>query len=109
MKQLNYFEAVQVGRKRVDAAVQFLQGVAGNCHPLLFLKMGVQAWTPVGDENLYATVPGKNSTLALVICDKDGNAKAMSDWVTESEGSRLADVLASKGITRFDGDVNLPI
>ena len=109
MKQLNYFEAVQVGRKRVDAAVQLLQGVAGNCHPLLFLKMGVKEWTPVGEEMLYTTVPGKNETVALVICDKDGNAKTMSDWVAESEGSRLSSVLASKGMLRFDGDVNLPI
>ena len=105
----NYFEAVQLGRKRVDAAVQFLQEIAGVCHPLLFLKMGVSEWTPVGEEMLCALVPGKNSTVAIVICDRDGNAKTMSDWVNESEGSRMASVMTSKGIQRFDGEVKLPI
>jgi hypothetical protein len=76
---------------------------------MLFLKLGVQEWTPVGEEMLYAEVPGKNSTVALVICDGDGNAKTMSEWVTVPEGSRISGVLSSKGIPRFDGEVKLPI
>lgn len=93
----------------MNAAIELLQGVAGVCHPMLFLKMGVHEWTPVGEEMLYAVVPGKNSTVAYAICDSDGNAKTMSDWVTESEGVRIEGVLSSMTIPRFDGDVKLPI
>jgi hypothetical protein len=106
---LNYFEAVQLGRKRVNAAVEFLQPIAGVCHPMLFLKMGVEEWTPVGEEILFAFVPGKNSTVGIVVCDRDGNAKAMSDWFSESEGERISGLLSEKGTAKFEGEVKLPI
>jgi hypothetical protein len=93
----------------VDAAIQLLQGVAGNCHPLLFLKMGVQEWTPVGEEMLYALVPGKNSTVAVVICDSGGNSKTMSDFVSALDGVRISGALAAKGVQRFDGEIKLPV
>ncbi len=100
---------MQIGRARVNAALEFLQGFAGVCHPLLFLKMGASEWTPVGEEMLYALVPGKNSRVALVICDRDGNSKTMSDWLPESEGKKISDALSAKGIARFDGEVKLPV
>jgi hypothetical protein len=106
---LNYFEAVQVGRTRVNIAVEVLRSIAGSCHPTLFLKMGLEEWTPVGEEMLYALVPGKNSTVSVVICDNDGNSKAMSDFVSALDGVRISGVLAAKGIERFEGEVKLPV
>jgi len=89
--------------------VELLQGVAGVSHPTLFLKMGVAEWTPVGEEMLYALVPGKNSTVAVVICDGDGNSKTMSDFVSALDGVRISGALAAKGIQRFEGEVKLPV
>jgi len=106
---LNYFEAVQLGRSRAKAAVDLLQGIAGASHPTLFLKMGVTEWTPVGEEMLYALVPGKNSTAAVVICDGDGNSKSMSDFVSALESVRISGALAAKGFQRFEGEVKLPV
>ena len=106
---MDYFAAVQEGRSRVSQAVSTLQAVAGPSYPMLFLKMGLQSWTPVGDEMLHKVIPGKNGTAALVICDADGNAKAMSSWVATSKASELAARLESKGIPDFPGDVKLPI
>ena len=106
---MGYFEAVQEGRTRVQRAVEMLQDVAGQCYPLLFLKMGIKGWTPVGEESLYSIVNGKNSTAAVVLCDSDGNSKAMSAWVLASRAQTIADSLASKGIVRYDGEVKLPI
>lgn len=93
----------------MNVALELVQSVAGAGHPLLFLKMGPAEWTPVGEENLYSLVSGKNETVSLVICDGDGNSKAMSDFFTESEGARISNELFSKGITKFDGEVKLPI
>ena len=106
---MGYFEAVQEGRVRVQRAVETLQEVAGPCYPLLFLKMGVKGWTPVGEESLFSVVKGKNSTAAIVLCDSDGNSKTMSAWIPAPEAESLTNSLASKGIPRYDGEVKLPI
>ena len=106
---MDYFAAVQEGRARVNRAVAALQDVAGPSYPMLFLKLGLQDWTPVGDEMMHQVVPGKNGTSALVICDADGNAKAMSSWVQDSKAEELAQTLKSKGVPVFPGEVKLPI
>ena len=106
---MNYFEAVQEGKARVQDAVNFLQKAAGQCYPMLFLKASSGAWTPVGEEMLYAIVQGKSGTAAVVICDAEGNSKAMTSWVQAALAEEQARSLASKGLTRFEGEVRLPI
>ncbi len=76
---------------------------------MLFLKMGAAEWTPVGNESLYAVVPGKQGTAALVLCDMDGNSKVMSDWVASGQAEEYSRSLSAKGLQRFDGEVKLPI
>ena len=106
---MDYFAAVQEGRSRVNRAVAMLQGVAGPSYPMLFLKLGNPEWTPVGEEMLHKVVPGKGENAALVICDSEGNAKAMSAWVSASRANEFALVLESKGVPVFSGEVKLPI
>jgi hypothetical protein len=106
---LDYFTAVQEGRRRVNRAVALLQEVAGPCYPMLFLKMGIPDWTPVGDEMMHKLVPGKGGTAALVICDSDGNSKAMSAWFPEEKAKDYSRTIERKGIPEFPGDVKLPI
>ena len=90
-------------------AVAILQEVAGPSYPMLFLKLGLPDWTPVGDEMMHKVVPGKEGTAALVICDAEGNAKAMSGWILADQAQTLATVLESKKISAYLGDVQLPI
>lgn len=106
---MDYFAAVKEGRARVNKAVSALQEVAGPCYPMLFLKLGVTDWTPVGEEMLHKVVPGKNRTAALVVCDGDGNSKAMSPFVSEDRAKEFSKNLELKGIPVFPGDVKLPI
>jgi hypothetical protein len=106
---LDYFAAVKEGRMRVNRAVSTLQEIAGPCYPMLFLKLGVTDWTPVGEEMMQKVVPGKNKTAALVICDGDGNSKAMSTFVPAEKASEFSKRLELKGIPVFPGDVKLPI
>ncbi len=106
---MDYFSAVQEGRRRVDRAVAFLQEFAGPCYPMLFLKMGTTSWTPVGDETLQKTVPGKGGTAALALCDSEGNAKAMSAWLPEARADEISKSLALKGVLVYPGEVRLPI
>ena len=106
---MDYFEAVQEGKSRVKDAIDFLQGVAGVCYPMLFLKLGVPEWTPVGTEMLYTVVQGKSDTAAVIICDADGNSKTMSTWVTSEKAEQYSLSLAGKGLQKFEGEVKLPI
>jgi len=100
---------VQQGRARVKKALDTLQGAAGPSYPVLFLKMGQGDWTPVGEEELFALVKGKGGTSAVVICDADGNSKAMSTWLPTAEAEKAASQLSSKGLSRYDGEVKLPV
>jgi len=106
---LDYFTAVQEGRRRVNKAINVLQEVAGPSYPMLFLKLGVSDWTPVGDEMMCKVIPGKEETAALVICDAEGNAKAMSSWFPADRARTLAKSLGSREIPSFPGEVKLPI
>lgn len=89
--------------------METLQEVAGPSYPVLFLKAGVENWTPVGDEDLCSVVEGKGGTAAVVVCDSDGNAKAISGWVLAGAADRFASTLESIGIRRYGGRVKLPI
>jgi hypothetical protein len=106
---VDYFAAVQEGRARVRRAMEALQELAGPSSPVLFLKMGTQEWTPVGEEMLFAVVGGKNSTAAVVLCDGEGNSKAISGWVPAEKAKAIARALGARGVPEFEGDVKLPI
>lgn len=106
---MDYFSAVQEGRSRVKRAVDFLQEVAGPSYPVLFLKPGQVNWTPVGDELLYSVVAGKDGTAAVVVCDGEGNSKAMSKWFPAGDAKEIGSKLALLGSVRFAGEVILPI
>ena len=106
---MDYFAAVQEGRRRVNRAISVLQDVAGPCYPVLFLKMGIPDWTPVGDEMMHKVIPGKADTAALVLCDAEGNSKAMSMWLPRDRAVELAKTIERKGIPEFPDEVKLPI
>ena len=106
---MTYFEAVQQGKARVQDAINVLQKAAGQCYPMLFLKVGSGAWSPVGEEMLYSVVPGKSGTAAVVICDAEGNSKAMTPWVPAATAEKYAHSLGSDGLAKFEGEVRLPV
>ncbi len=90
-------------------AVATLQEIAGPCYPMLFLKLGSSDWAPVGEEMFYKAIPGKGGAAALVICDAEGNAKAMSGWFPVQKVEEYSKTLGARGIQVFPGEVKLPI
>lgn len=93
----------------MNVAVTTLQAVAGPCYPMLFLKLGISDWTPVGEELLHQVVPGKSQKAAVVICDSDGNSKAMSAWVDAELAAEFSKKLEQEKILVYQGQVRLPI
>ncbi|HXW36461.1 MAG TPA: hypothetical protein VEJ36_00960 [Nitrososphaerales archaeon] len=106
---MDYFTAVQKGKSRVKVSVETLQAIAGPCYPMLFLKTGLADWTPVGDEQLFSTLRRGDGTAALVICDADGNSKAVSAWFSEATASGYAAELRTRGLVEYIGVVKLPL
>ena len=100
---------MQAGRARVKRSLETLQSVAGPSYPVLFLKMGTHDWTPVGEEELFSVVAGKEGKAAVIVCDSEGNSKAMSSWLERSDADRVAAELKLKGLGRFEGETKLPI
>ena len=62
----------------------------------------------MGEEDLFSVVEGKNSTAAVVVCDREGNSKAITAWVSPSEAQAIGQTLAAKGMSKFEGEVRLP-
>lgn len=106
---MDYFDAVQQGKARVKKSVDALAKIAGASYPMLFLKTGREGWEPVGDEDLFAMVAGKNDTVAAVFCDSEGNAKAISGWLSRVEAESVSNMLSSSGLKKYVGEVKLPI
>jgi hypothetical protein len=106
---LDYFTAVQEGKRRAQVALSILNDVAGPSNPVLFLKVGKQNWEPVGEENMYSVIFGKNETGAVVLCDNEGNAKALSAWLDRKAASDQAAKLEALGFQKYAGEVKLPI
>ena len=98
-----------MGRARVKRALETLQSVAGPAYPVLFLKMGLQEWTPVGEEELFSLVLGKGARAAVVICDSDGNSKAMTSWLEKGDAERITAELKVKGLGAYVGEVKIPL
>ncbi len=93
----------------MQEAVNLLQQVGGPCYPLLFLKVGSKSWAPVGEEMLCSLVPGRSGTAAAVICDAEGNSKAMTAWVSTAKAGEYVKALNSKGLATYEGEVKLPV
>lgn len=71
--------------------------------------MGREDWTSVGQEELFSVVNERDDTAAVVICDSEGNTKAISGWLSRGDAERFATTLESRGHPRYDGEVKLPV
>lgn len=105
---MNYAEAIKTGKERTALAVQLLSDVGGPSFPLLVLKMGLSDFTPVGAENFYAVIK-KDKLEAVVLCDIDGNAKAITGWLNAEKVKEVIYKLEQRGIKKFEGRLKTPV
>src|SRR6185503_12617107 len=96
---MQYFMALKMGEKRVKVAQDLLTKYTGHALPALALKDNKDnKWEPVGDENLYAVVK-EDAGYMIALCDKNGIAKTIAQWFTESVKEDI--------VTRLKSDHNL--
>jgi hypothetical protein len=115
---MQYFQALKMGQKRVQAARDYLNKLTNNrAMPALALRdTKSDVWEPVGDENFYAIVDESSgfvltdtSGYIVALCDKDGFSKTLVQGVTKDLRDKLLTDFEKDGIPQFKGKVILPV
>ena len=115
---MQYFQALQVGKKRVQASREYLNKLTNNrAMPALALRdTKSDVWEPVGEENLYAIVDESSgfvltdtSGYIVSLCDNNGFSKALVQGVTKEQRDQLLLDFEKDGIPQFKGKVILPV
>ena len=106
---MQYFEATQIGQKRIDEAEQLMTKFTGFARGAIFLKRRIDGFEPVGEENLYSVVEINPGTVMIAFVDSEGNAKALSSYIGKIRSQQVIGRIESAGIPKYEGKINLPI
>ena len=115
---MQYFRALQIGKKRVAQAREYLNKfMNGKAMPALALKdTKSNVWEPVGEENLYAFVDESSgfvltdtSGYIVAIVDNTGLTKALVQGVNQQQKEDLLKSFEADNIPEFKGKVILPV
>ena len=115
---MQYFSALKIGQKRVEAAKECLNKFVDNqAMPALALKdTKSNVWEPVGEENLYAVVDESSgfvltdtSGYILALCDSNGISKAIVQGLNKEKIDSIIESLQEDNIQEYKGKVSLPV
>ncbi|HSA98699.1 MAG TPA: hypothetical protein VLF17_06435 [Candidatus Nitrosotenuis sp.] len=115
---MQYFQALQVGKKRVQASRDYLNKLLNNrAMPALALRdTKSDVWEPVGEENYYAVVDESSgfvltdtSGYIVAICDSRGFSKALVQGVTPEQKDQVVKEFEKDSVPQFKGKVVLPV
>lgn len=99
---MQYFQAVQEGKRRAAKAQMALFDVAGFAMLTLTTKKVNGKFLPVGEEE-HAAVIRTEEGCVVVICDGDGFTKAQSKALKEVEADRVFEEMVRAGTKAFVG------
>jgi len=115
---MQYFVALKMGQKRVNAAREYLNKLSNDrAMPALALRdTKTDIWEPVGEENLYAVVDESSgfvltdtSGYIVALCDKGGFSKTLVQGVSREQCEQMVAQFEKDGIQKFVGKVILPV
>ena len=99
---LQYFQAVQEGRRRASQAQMRLFDAAGFAMLTLTTKKTGGRFQPVGEEECAAIIRTDEGDI-VIVCDQDGFTKAQSKPLAPAEASGILRRLLDDGMARFGG------
>lgn len=106
---MQYFQALQVGQKRIRDATALLKKYANNAMPAIALKESKNSnWNPVGEENLAGLASGAHGFI-ICICDNDGNAKSIASWFKKEDADRMVEQMKRDGMDEYVGKIRIPV
>ncbi|WP_042686488.1 hypothetical protein [Candidatus Nitrosotenuis chungbukensis] len=115
---MQYFQALKMGQKRVQASRDYLNKLTNNrAMPALALRdTKSDVWEPVGEENYYAVVDESSgfvltdtSGYIIALCDKDGFSKTLVQGVTLEQKEQIVKEFEKDNVPQFKGKVILPV
>lgn len=115
---MQYFQALKMGQKRVQASRDYLNKLTNNrAMPALALRdTKSDIWDPVGEENYYAVVDESSgfvltdtSGYIIALCDKDGFSKTLVQGVTLEQKEQIVKEFERDNVPQFKGKVILPV
>lgn len=100
---MQYFQAVQEGKRRASKSQMKLFNAAGFAMLTLTTKKVGGKFLPVGKEE-YAAIIHADQGHVVILCDKDGFTKAQSKGLDHAEASDILQTLIQEGVEPFPGD-----
>jgi len=97
---MQYFQAVQTGKKRANESQMKLFNIAGFAMLTLTTKKIDGKFFPVGEEN-YVSAIKKPEGFVIILVDEDGYTKTQSKDLEKKEASEILKKLIESGIQEY--------
>ena len=100
---MQYFQAVQEGKKRANEAQMKLFDVAGFAMLTLTTKKKDGKFIPIGVENYCAAIHRPEGYLVILV-DAEGYTKAQTKDLEKEEAAKIYSKVEESGIEQFPGN-----
>ena len=100
---MQYFQAVQEGKKRANEAQMKLFDIAGFAMLTLTTKKKDGKFIPIGVENYCAAIHRPEGYLVILV-DAEGYTKAQTKDLEKEEAGQIYSKVAKSGIEEFPGN-----
>ena len=97
---MQYFQAVQTGKKRANESQMKLFDIAGFAMLTLTTKKIDGKFFPVGEEN-YAAAIKKPEGYVVILVDEDGYTKTQSKDLEKTEAAEIYKKIIESGIEEY--------
>jgi hypothetical protein len=101
-ENMQYFQAVQQGKKRANEAQMKLFDIAGFAMLTLTTKKKEGKFIPVGEETYCAAIK-KPEGYVVILVDEDGYTKTQSKDLEKEEAAEIFAKAKESGIEEFPG------
>ena len=100
---MQYFEAVQAGKKRASESQMRLFKLAGFAMLTLTTKKVDGRFAPVGEEDYAAAIKSPDGHIVILV-DGDGYTKAQTKPMEPGEADTILAKVLGSGVPEFAGD-----
>ena len=97
---MQYFQAVQAGKKRANESQMKLFDIAGFAMLTLTTKKIDGKFFPVGEEN-YVSAIKKPEGFVIILVDEDGYTKTQTKDLEKNEASKIFKKIIETGIKEY--------
>lgn len=102
-QNMQYFQAVKIGKERAGKAQMILFKIAGFSMLTLTTKKIDGKFLPVGEENYAAVIQTKDGFVTILV-DGDGYTKAQSKALEKNIALDIFKKIRTSGIEEYSGD-----